>query len=163
CEAQCEHLNMIELCNKYFGKACTLKRQPFFQTGAADVEVLETFCVPKDCDNGVDRDALVAWFSAIYVGRRDGWHKDYDEASLTCPDGAVTVILILVAVVVLVIAAIPLGIFLFRAPKARGRTLISQADMQATADAEFADDAASLRGTGMGGDTMNSGFMGGTR
>jgi len=163
CVANCLHQNMITLCNQNFGQACIVKRKPFFRTGAADVEVQETFCVPTGCNNGADRDALIAWYAAIYVGSRNGWHLDYDEAVLECPSGVVTAIIVTVVVIVCIVACIPISIFLFKAPKERGRTLISQEQMQAESMRAEEDMDASLRGAGAGGDTLGSSGMGATR
>eukprot|EP00437_Effrenium_voratum_P015508 CAMPEP_0181443352 /NCGR_PEP_ID=MMETSP1110-20121109/24508_1 /TAXON_ID=174948 /ORGANISM="Symbiodinium sp., Strain CCMP421" /LENGTH=151 /DNA_ID=CAMNT_0023567323 /DNA_START=348 /DNA_END=803 /DNA_ORIENTATION=- len=151
---------MITLCDQNFGQACIVKRKPFFRTGAPEVEVHETFCVPSDCNNGPDRDALMAWFAAMYVARRDGWHLDYDEASLECPSGVVTAIIVTVVIIVCIVACIPISIFLFKAPKERGRTLISQEQMQA--ESMRGEEEDSLRDAGIG-DTMGSSGMGATR
>eukprot|EP00913_Durusdinium_trenchii_P018950 g17808.t1 len=141
--------------------------------------VHETFCVPKECNNGADRDALVAWFAAYYVARRDGWHMDYDEerwglgtssallAVLECTSGVVTAIIVTITVIVCIVSCIPISIFLFKAPKERGRTLISQEQMQAESmrgDEDPPDDMdGTLRSTAGGGDTMGSSGMGATR
>ncbi|CAK9053295.1 unnamed protein product [Durusdinium trenchii] len=163
CVSSCIHQNMVTLCEKDFGQACIVKRKPFFRTGAPELEVHETFCVPKECNNGADRDALVAWFAAYYVARRDGWHMDYDEAVLECTSGVVTAIIVTITVIVCIVSCIPISIFLFKAPKERGRTLISQEQMQAESMRGDEDMDGTLRSTAGGGDTMGSSGMGATR
>lgn len=134
CMADCTHTQMTTLCNKWFGQAGTLVRHPFLNTGAPDVAVTETFCVPSSCTNAADLTAIMPWYSAIYRSRRAGWFLSYDDASITIPSNAGTIVVIVIAVVVAIALMIPLGIILFQAPKERGRTLISQAEMQAAED-----------------------------
>eukprot|EP00931_Biecheleriopsis_adriatica_P068906 TRINITY_DN42803_c0_g1_i1.p1 TRINITY_DN42803_c0_g1~~TRINITY_DN42803_c0_g1_i1.p1 ORF type:complete len:262 (+),score=44.28 TRINITY_DN42803_c0_g1_i1:52-786(+) len=157
CLAHCMHQNMIDLCVNHFGAACAVRRKPFFKTGAADLEVLESFCVPHECNNVPDRDALITWFAALYVGKRNGWHLDYDEARLECPSDAIAVLIGLAVAVVACLLGIPCGWFLLWAPKEKGLTLISQSDMQAQADDEDEDDG--LRQTGMGMDALGNSGM----
>eukprot|EP00440_Ansanella_granifera_P071764 gb/GFBE01077879.1/.p1 GENE.gb/GFBE01077879.1/~~gb/GFBE01077879.1/.p1 ORF type:complete len:245 (+),score=55.20 gb/GFBE01077879.1/:1-735(+) len=150
CVAECLHQNMITLCNDDFGESCIIDRKPFFKTGAPAVTVRESFCVPQDCNNAADREALVAWFAALYVGRRNGWHLDYDEARLACAGSTVTVLIGIVTAIVIIASLIPLSIFLFKAPKQAGQTLISQSEMQESAKQDEDEDM--LRATGMGSD-----------
>jgi hypothetical protein len=167
CLADCQHSNMVSLCNSYFGKACNVQRKPFFKTGGPDVDVLETFCVPTDCDNTADRDSLMAWYAAIYAGRRTGWTLDYDSAILQCPGAVTNIIIAVVSIIVILLGGIPLGIILFKAPKERDRTAVSQAENLDQAHQEFQDDpqlgdtAFTLRGAALGDGTINS-FGGGT-
>jgi len=138
CTADCTNQLMIDLCNKWFGKGCSVSRHPFLSTGAPGVQVMETFCVPAACTNNADLLALMPWYDSIYRSRRAGWFANYDDAALTCPSNAAIIIVIVVACVLGIVLMIPLGFILFSAPKERGRTLISQADMQA---AEEEDEA----------------------
>lgn len=159
CTALCLHQNMITLCNQHFGQACVVRRKPFFKTGAPDVEVHETFCVPQECNNGPDRDALISRYGASFATDRFGWHLDYNEAVLECPSGVIGPIIVTVVVIACILLCIPISIFLFKAPKERGRTLISQEQMQAESMREDDD----LRGAGAGGDTLGSSGMQATR
>lgn len=136
CAADCQHQPFIDLCNKYFGRACTVKRKPFFKSGAPELVVAESFCLPDTCDNDVDRDLMVLWFGTGYRGQRNGWHLDYDQAVLECESRAVTAIIAIVVSLVGVALAIPCSIFLFKAPRQRGRTLVSQAEMQQGTESE---------------------------
>jgi len=159
CSANCQHANMDTLCNDWFGQACTVRRKPFFSSGAEAVEVIESFCVPKACaEVQADVDSLIRFFSALYVGRRNGWHLDYDQATLECPSATVQGIITACFVIIILLACIPVGVILFKAPKERGRTLISQADMQASQGEDDMD--GTLRGSGIGGDTLGSSGMG---
>eukprot|EP00401_Gymnodinium_catenatum_P032326 CAMPEP_0117525816 /NCGR_PEP_ID=MMETSP0784-20121206/35967_1 /TAXON_ID=39447 /ORGANISM="" /LENGTH=232 /DNA_ID=CAMNT_0005322029 /DNA_START=35 /DNA_END=733 /DNA_ORIENTATION=+ len=139
CEAKCIHQPLAQFCTAYFGKACVVKRKPFFP-GAKDLVVLETFCVPEDCNNAADRAALMPWYSLTYKPRRSGWHKDYDQALLECPDslveGLVWTFFVLVLIVVLGIVAY----FLLVAPKDKGVTLVSQEQMQREAESDEEED-----------------------
>jgi len=158
CMADCQHYGMTNFCQQNFGQACNVKRKPFNKTGAPEVEVLETFCVPTDCNNQADKEVLIARFGSQYAGKRNGWHQDYDSATLECDDGAVGVILTILGVIVGLLAFVPVALFLFKAPKEPGRTLISQADMQDLSKQDEDADG-TLRSTGMGMDALgNSGF-----
>jgi len=174
CLADCVHQHFDDLCNKEFGKACVVVRKPFAATslivdgreqGTPDLVVRESFCVPRACDNNADKDALIPWYGTLYVSLLNGWHGDYDEATLECPSNVMTVLLLVIAGLVLFAAAVPISIMLFTAPKERGRTLISQADMQDDADDQMGmsdmymtdqSSAGRLRNTAQG-DTMGSG------
>lgn len=169
CSADCMHQPFMDICGKYFGKVCTVKRKPFFKTGAPDIEVLESFCVPSACDNSNDRELLMAWFGTAYRGRRAGWHADYDSAVLDCPSSAVTIIVAVVFALIGIVGMLPLGIFLFKAPRERGRTLISQSEMQSGQSGQEPQDAVEpmesfgkprdLRRTAHGGDPTGSPSM----
>jgi len=153
--ADCRHTQLMQQCG-YFGQACLVKRKPFVRTGifasarpsdAQKVEVHETFCVPNECNNGPDRDALMAWFNVRYRDLRHGWTANYDETILECPSGVLAILMITLACVVFVIACAGLCCFLCIAPKERGKTLISQADMNpgASNSVEPLDQSSSLR------------------
>merc|ERR1719401_2790353 len=72
CKADCVHVKMQEMCDKYFGKACTFERKLFANLSGFTVD--ETFCVPKECDNSNDlkNNALVLWYHNGYLNRRVG-------------------------------------------------------------------------------------------
>jgi len=139
CSADCRHTKMQEVC-PIFGRYCNVRRNPFVQTGPYDgtrdsdapmVEVLETFCVPDACDNGPDRDALMQWYSVRYRAERSGWQANYDQATLECDSGVLTIMLVTGACIVFVVCIAPACFFLCVAPRERGRTLVSQAEMNA--------------------------------
>lgn len=126
CKADCVHTKMASLCNSHFGKACTLTRKPFSKNNIS-MQVAETFCVPKECDNSEDlsNNLLVKWFDAQYRYERTTlWMYDYSDAEdLACPSMLIVVILSIIGAIIVGIISIPVGIFLFRAPKERGRVL----------------------------------------
>jgi len=158
CEAKCQHYGMQNLCQQHFGQACTVRRKPFNKTGSPDVEVMETFCVPADCNNQADKEVLIARFGSQYAGKRYGWHEDYDSATLECDDGIIAAMLTTLAVIVGLGCMLPVAWFLFKAPKESGKTLISQAEMQDLSKQDEDADG-TLRSTGMGMDALgNSGF-----
>lgn len=68
--------------------------------------------------------------------RRIHWHYDYDEAVLDCPNSILLIVFSILLGFIFVLGSIPVALFLFKAPKERGRTLISQADMQAEQEVE---------------------------
>jgi len=131
CKADCVHTQMTDMCNSHFGKACKLTRKPFSKNNIS-MQVTETFCVPSACDNPDDlkNNLLVKWFDAQYRYERTAlWMYDYaDSEELECPSMLVTVILSVVGAILAIIIAIPLFIFLFKAPKERGRVLKSAED-----------------------------------
>lgn len=163
CMANCLHKQMQDLCVQQFnGLACEVHRKPFIRTGAPDMVVMETFCVPEDCNNNADKEAIVQWYDALYKKRRGGWHFSYDEFTLICPNGVFIAILWTILVILIIICLIPCALYLFKAPKERGRTLISQADMQTESAADDAPDA-TLRSAGGGQDALGNTGMGSTR
>jgi len=120
---------MTSLCNSHFGKACKLTRSPFTKNNIT-MQVTETFCVPKDCDNSEDlaNNLLVKWFDAQYRTDRTqdpkNWMYDYSDAEdLDCPSMVLIITLSVVGAIILSILFIPVGVFLFKAPKERGRVL----------------------------------------
>lgn len=161
CLAECTHTHMMKLCSSHLGgSACSVDRKLFED---APIRVIETMCVPEDCNNGSDKDAFIAWFSTLYAGRLNGWHAYWDDATLTCASAAMMAVIWTILAVVIVIFSLPLLYFLFVAPKEPGKTLVSQADMQAQADREEAEMIQDLRSTGMGGnDTLGQSNMGNT-
>mmetsp|Transcript_26137 Transcript_26137/g.47753 ORF Transcript_26137/g.47753 Transcript_26137/m.47753 type:complete len:275 (+) Transcript_26137:75-899(+) len=139
CNADCHHVHMHDFCNENWGKACTLVRQPFFLTGAPEMKISETFCIPADCDkNSVDRESVVMWYHVTYRALRTAgiWHEDYETAVLDCPTVVGNVIIITVAAVLGIFFLFALAWYLFKAPKERGQTLISQEDMAEAMDDE---------------------------
>lgn len=126
CVADCIFTRMIDLCNGYFGKACTIQRKPFSANNVT-FSVRETFCVPSDCDNAEDltNNLLIKWYDAQYKYERTSiWMVDYsDSLDIECPTATVTIIIAVVVTVILGIASVPLAILLFKAPKERGRVL----------------------------------------
>lgn len=131
CVADCIHTKMTALCNEHFGTACILTRRPF-TANEVKMTVRETFCVPKDCDNPQDLESnlVVKWFDAQYAYERTTlWMFDYSDTDpLECPSMAYLIIIIVVTTIIVVIISIPLGIFLFKAPKERGRVMRSAED-----------------------------------
>jgi len=147
CATTCWHTNMVKLCEESLtGVACTVDRKLFDK---APLRVTETMCVPDDCNNDSDRDAFIAWFSTLYANRLSGWHENWDDAVLSCPSVAVQALLWTLLGIFIVVLLLPVLYILFVAPKEKGRTLVSQAEMQAQADAdgEFVQD---LRGSATG-------------
>jgi len=126
CSADCANSKMVTLCNGHFGKACSLTRKPFAKNNIS-MKVTETFCVPKDCDNSEDlkNNLLIKWFDAQYRSERTTlWMYDYgDTETLSCPSAALEIALGIIGAVIIMIISIPVGIFLFKAPKERGRVL----------------------------------------
>lgn len=126
CIADCVHTKMRDMCNTHFGKACTLTRKPFDKNNVS-MKVTETFCVPKDCYNSEDLDnnLIVKWYDAQY--RRDRmalWLYDYGASEdLKCPSMVVAITLGVIGSIFVIIISIPVGLFLFKAPKERGRVL----------------------------------------
>uniref|UniRef100_A0A7S2IC74 Uncharacterized protein n=1 Tax=Alexandrium andersonii TaxID=327968 RepID=A0A7S2IC74_9DINO len=159
CVADCQHTHMAALCPS-FGQACLVRRNPFTRTGPfADIrlsdgpllQVLETFCVPSDCNNGPDRDALMQWYNVRYRADRSGWQANYDQAVLECDSGILVIILATIACIAILILCVPVLWFICVAPKERGRTLVSQAEMNAdNSDAVEPLDAKSTRDQFMG-------------
>merc|ERR1719215_536845 len=119
CVADCVFSKMEGLCNAHFGKACKLTRKPFSRNNVS-MQVVETFCVPEDCNNAEDlkNNLLVKWFDAQYrLERQTLWMYDYgDSEDLVCPTMTVTIIVSVIVAVILVIVSIPIAIFLFKAP-----------------------------------------------
>lgn len=128
CKADCVFTRMAALCNEHFGKACVLTRKPFSKNNVS-FEVAETFCVPTDCDNAEDLgdNLLIRWYDAQYRYERSAlWMKDYADAEdikAGCPNSTVAIIIGVVVGIIVVVLSIPLGLFLFKAPKERGRVL----------------------------------------
>lgn len=126
CVADCVFSKMQGLCDAHFGKACTLTRKPFSKNNIS-MGVTETFCVPKDCDNAEDlkNNLLVKWFDAQYKSvRKQGWMYDYsDSLDLDCPTMTVTIIVSVIAGIIIILLMVPVAVFLFKAPKERGRVL----------------------------------------
>mmetsp|Transcript_23197 Transcript_23197/g.65831 ORF Transcript_23197/g.65831 Transcript_23197/m.65831 type:complete len:262 (-) Transcript_23197:219-1004(-) len=142
CKADCRHTHMNALCSR-FGRACTVRRNPFTPSGPfedvrpssiSSVEVLETFCVPELCDNGPDREALMQWYDVRYRTDRSHWQANYDMAILECDSGIVTIILITIGTIASLLLCGACLIFICVAPKEKGRTLVSQAEMNADND-----------------------------
>lgn len=161
CIANCMHTQYIEFCNKHFGKACKVVRRPFHANGVMGLTVHESFCIPHACANSEDleRSAILKWFAWHYRMRRIHWHYDYDEAIVECPDSILLIVFSILAGFIVVLGSIPVGLFLFKAPKERGRTLISQADMQDSAQdsVPIGEDEDTLRSAAFGGgDTLGS-------
>eukprot|EP00747_Dinoflagellata_sp_TGD_P163212 gnl/TRDRNA2_/TRDRNA2_181642_c0_seq1.p1 gnl/TRDRNA2_/TRDRNA2_181642_c0~~gnl/TRDRNA2_/TRDRNA2_181642_c0_seq1.p1 ORF type:complete len:286 (-),score=29.55 gnl/TRDRNA2_/TRDRNA2_181642_c0_seq1:170-1027(-) len=156
CAANCEHYLLMTMCNKYYGTACSVRRKPFFTSGARGLEVLESFCVPRDCMNTQDREALMGVFAVTYKPLRYGWTENYDETILECPSAAGLVILLICVTILAVCLGLPLAYLLFVAPQERGRVLVSQGDMKAPEE-EASGDQDGLRNTANGGgDTLTS-------
>lgn len=160
CQADCVHTKMIGLCSSYFGKACALNRKLFSKNNIS-MRVLETFCVPKTCDNSndLDNNALVTWYDYAYRNRRLStyWQLDYSDADeLVCPSPAVMIIVVTFLSVVIIIASIPLGIFLFKAPKERGRVMQGVDDDHVDYETSVEQMMPQL-GNNTGGDTFGSG------
>jgi len=159
CVADCRHTHMAGLCPR-FGQACLVRRNPFTQTGpfsgvrASDgplMEVLETFCVPNDCNNGPDRDALMQWYNVRYRSSRTVWQANYDQAVLECDSGVLTIILATIACIAVALCCVPVFFYICVAPREKGRTLVSQAEMNAdNPDAVEPLDARSTRDQFMG-------------
>lgn len=100
------------------------------------------------------------FYSITYKNVRGGWHLDYDEVELQCPLAAVGILLYVFGAIALVLLSIPVLYFLCVAPKDRGRTLVSQADMQGDDDDDDDEDMNSpLR---QGGNALGNSGMGGT-
>jgi len=93
------------------------------------MEVKETFCIPSECDNSQDLNdnLVVKWFDAhpaFRCQRSSIWLYDYsDTMELECPSMAVLIIVSVIVSIVIVLLSIPLGLFLFKAPKERGRVM----------------------------------------
>jgi len=139
CTADCRHNHMAVVCSQ-FGKACNVRRNPFTRSGpfasvrlsdGPMLEVLETFCVPNACNNGPDREALMQWYDVRYRAQRTGWQANYGQAALECGNDIMLIIFVTILVIVLCIGCVPVSLFVFVAPKEKGRTLVSQADMNA--------------------------------
>jgi len=126
CYAMCMFEKMQTLCDAHFGKACTLTRKPFSKNNVT-MAVVETFCVPKDCNNAEDlkNNLLVKWYDAQYrYERKQLWMYDYSDAEdLKCPTQMVTIIVSVIGGCIAIILGIPVSIILFKAPKERGRVL----------------------------------------
>ncbi|CAK0798525.1 unnamed protein product, partial [Prorocentrum cordatum] len=131
CVEDCRHRHFDDYCNEHFGKACVAQRFPFFYTGAPELEVQESFCVPTNCNNEVDRQALLGYFNSEFVSYRvASWHLDYNRATLECPGNTSVVVAIVIVLFFACWCPCTCAYFLFRRPRERGKTLISQADMQ---------------------------------
>jgi hypothetical protein len=100
-------------------------RKPFHRRGAPELDVLETFCVPKDCDNIADRQALPAWYHTAYFAQRTSWHQDYDNAVLECPNETGLVLWIAGAAIVGLLLMSGCLYFLCVAPKVKGQTMLA--------------------------------------
>jgi hypothetical protein len=127
CIADCIFTRMIEMCDAHFGKACTIIRVPFSANGVS-FKIQETFCVPADCDNSDDLadNLLIKWYDAQYKYQRTSvWQKDYGnlDEDMVCPSATVLIIVSVVVSIVVILLSIPVAIFLFKAPKERGRVL----------------------------------------
>jgi len=135
CVADCSHSKMADLCNSNFGKACLLTRQPFARFNVT-MAVSETFCVPSECNNAEDlaNNLLVKWYDAQYRQERTStseladdtihWLENYgDSTPIECPTQTFIIILSVIIAIIVISISIPLGIFLFKAPKERGRVL----------------------------------------
>lgn len=150
CEADCSFTKMTELCNAHFGKACLLRRRPFSKNNIT-MAVVETFCVPKDCDNSQDlkNNLLVKWYDAQYrQDRKVLWLYDYSDADpLECPTMTVTIIVAVLVSIVVAIVSIPVAIFLFKAPKERGRVLRSAEEEVEEEEDDKVEPMAALEGT----------------
>merc|ERR1719287_421239 len=69
---------------------------------------------------------IVKWFDAQYRSERTQiWMYDYSDivGDLECPAMIVTVIISVVLCSIIGLVSIPLGLFLFKAPKERGKVL----------------------------------------
>jgi len=150
CVADCIHSKMTDLCNAHFGRACILTRKPFSKNNIT-MAVQETFCVPKECDNAEDlkSNLLIKWFDAQYrYERTQLWMVDYSDAEpLACPTMVVVIIVSVVIAIIVIIVSIPLSIFLFKAPKERGRVMRGQEDDEETEDTPVESMAAIPDGT----------------
>lgn len=146
CMADCKHRHFEALCTKSFGKACTVQRFPFPEA-APQLELQESFCVPEACNNAVDKEALLAFYHSQFEDLRVGWHKDYNKGTLTCPSNALEVTIAVILSIIAVCAAGPIAFILFCAPRERGKTLVTQADMQG---ADLAQDG-TMNNWGFGG------------
>lgn len=113
CSVNCEHFHFAQFCNAYFGRSCTLSRFPMKDL---DFEILETFCIPEDCDNDKDRADVVAYFHLRWLRNRRGWRYNYENGELHCDDGSAEKALIAVGAVVAALMAVMLGLFLFKPP-----------------------------------------------
>jgi len=132
CVADCVHPQMAALCTSYFGKACSLSREPFSENDVS-FKVMETICIPEECDNKDDLDSgyLMKWYHVAFKDRRYGQNYRFNYQEVTefaCPGNTVMIIMIVVGSSILIVAAIPLGFFLFKAPKERGRVLAGSDD-----------------------------------
>lgn len=161
CTAKCVFVKMQEICNSHFGKACTLTRRPFSKNNVT-MAVSETFCVPKDCDNSEDlkNNLLVKWYDAQYrYERRQLWMYDYSDADdLACPTATGTIIISIIGGCVAVIIGIPVSIFLFKAPKERGRVLNTGLGEDDHEEDTPVEPMPALGDGGMGGTMGSSGF-----
>lgn len=126
CQADCVFTTMIDFCNAHFGKACTVIRKPFSGNNVS-FEIAETYCIPTDCDNSEDlnNNLLIKYYDKRFrYDRASIWMKDYsDTKPLECPSSTVVIIVSVLLSVIAIIVSIPLAIFLFKAPKERGRVL----------------------------------------
>jgi len=141
CTVDCTHNKMRDFCNAHIGgKACTLERKPFQVNSKNNITftVLETFCVPSECDNSADLgdNLLIDFYDVQFkylrvvdtmpqADREQHWLWDYSVAELTCPTITWIIVLVLVASAIFVPLAGALGYFLFVAKKERGRVLQS--------------------------------------
>lgn len=140
CVTDCRHMTMATFCTHLGGQACLVRRNPFTRTGpfsdvrlsdAPSLEVHETFCVPNECNNGPDRDELMQWYNVRYRPRRSGWQANYDQAILECDSGILTIILITIACIGGILCCMPILWYVCVSPKEKGKTLVSQAEMNA--------------------------------
>lgn len=82
----------------------------------------------------------MAWYAASYKVRRNGWHKDYDEATLECDPGLIAALLMTITIIIGIILLLIILYFLLKAPKEQNKVLMSAADMQSDDLRDAADD-----------------------
>ena len=65
------------------------------------------FCLPEACNNDADKAGIMEHYAYSWKDGREGWRKDYSNASIVCSDGQYTpyilglVFLAIVALIVL--------------------------------------------------------------
>lgn len=157
CEVDCQHKKMIELCSNYFGRACRVKRYPLGRNlGGGGIELIETFCVPGACDKQANRDALTLFYATNYgpnnLNYLTHWLDFLEGGELECDTNTLMIVLVTAAVVIFLVGTVPICIYVFKAPKERGRVLLTQEEMQLNQE----DDDNNLRGAGQGDDTYGA-------
>jgi len=75
----------------------------------------------------------------LYAGRLSGWHKNWDDAVLNCPNAAVGALLYTLLAMFITVITVPAIYILCVPPPERGRELISQAEMNADANTDSND------------------------